>query len=770
LSGTDEKNDKQTDRDKQIPTADFADLSGPDGWLDCYKLLSVLGEGGFAVVYLAEQKEPVKRRVALKVIKPGMDTKQVIARFEAERQALALLEHPNIAHVYDAGTTKTGRPYFVMEYVKGIPVKEHCDRHKLPIEERLNLFLQICEAIQYAHQKGIIHRDIKSSNILVSLEDKNAVPKVIDFGIAKAISQPLTERTLHTELGQLIGTPEFMSPEQAEMTGQDIDTRTDVYSLGVVLYELLTGTLPFDSETLRAGGPDNIRKIIREQDPKPPSTRLRGFTREQLAAVGQSHRVEPHSLHRKIRGDLDWITLKAMDKDRTRRYGSVGEFMADINRHLNCEPVVAGPPSTIYRLRKFIRRNKAVVTGMVAVLIVLVAGIIATTSFAIRAERQRQVSQSVVNFLNNDLLELVDPNKARGQEVSVRYILDGASRNLKGKFKNEPHVEASIRKTLGKTYIKLGEWRLAQPHFERIVTLNRQYLGENDPDTLNAMSMLAQIYLIQVRYEDAQRLSANVLEIRRRRYGEGDPSTLSAVQQLAYIYICQRRYGQAEPLLKEALDTSRRCLGEDHIQTVIAMCGLSNLYYFQGKMDDARSLLVEALEVCENLDGEQREMTMSLTTAVAVQYAQKDRYEEAQAMIARALQICRRTFGEEHQVTLNVMSTQGLLFQMQGRYDEAEQLIVQVLATSRRVLGEEHLLTIKLIERLGLTYIDKGLYVEAEPLLLKYQQIRRERLGENHPLTIASIKTLIRLYEAWDKPEKVKQWRAKLPTNVNENK
>lgn len=390
MSEAEEKNDKQPDKGESVPTASFAGSEkGPGGEIGPYKLLSVLGEGGYGIVYLAERQRPVKRRVALKVIKPGMDTKQVIARFEAERQALALLEHPNIAHVFNAGTTEAGRPYFVMEYVKGVPITEHCDRHKLTIEERLKLFLRVCEAVQHAHQKGIIHRDIKPSNIQVAIEGEQAVPKVIDFGVAKAISQPLTERTLVTEQGQFVGTPEYMSPEQAEMTGQDVDTRTDIYSLGVVLYELLTGVLPFEAKTLREGGVDHIRQVIREEDPKTPSTRLSTISDEESMKVARLRRTDIRTLGRKLHGDLDWITIKAMEKDRTRRYASAGELAADVRRHLNHEPVVAGPPSTVYRMKKFMRRNRASVMTAGVVGAAILVGFIVSTVMYFKAEGLR---------------------------------------------------------------------------------------------------------------------------------------------------------------------------------------------------------------------------------------------------------------------------------------------------------------------------------------------------------------------------------------------
>jgi WD40 repeat protein/serine/threonine protein kinase len=373
-------------------TASLVGMDQPGSQIGRYKLLRVLGEGGFGIVYLAEQQRPMRRQVALKIIKPGMDSTQVIRRFEAERQALALLDHPNVAHVYDAGTTEAGRPYFAMEYVKGVPITEHCDRQKLTIEERLKLFVQVCEAIQHAHQKGIIHRDIKPSNIQVCIQGEQVIPKVIDFGVAKALSQPLTDRTLVTEQGQLIGTPEYISPEQAEMTNQDIDTRSDIYSLGVLLYELLTGTLPFESKTLRRGSLEQMRAVLREEEPKTPSTRVHSLDGQASTKLAKRCQSDAAALRRGLRGDLDWITLKAMEKDRMRRYQTAHALAEDIERHLKQEPVLAGPPGTLYRFQKLVRRNKGVFAGVTVVAAALVIGLTISVVSLIREQQARRVA------------------------------------------------------------------------------------------------------------------------------------------------------------------------------------------------------------------------------------------------------------------------------------------------------------------------------------------------------------------------------------------
>ncbi len=389
-----------------------------------YKLLEKLGEGGGGVVYVAEQTHPVRRRVALKVIKLGMDTKAVIARFEVERQALAMMDHPNIAKVFDAGTTETGRPYFVMELVRGIRITDYCDQNHLPTRQRLDLFIKVCQAIQHAHQKGIIHRDIKPSNLLVTLHDGVPVPKVIDFGIAKATEGRLTDATVYTQLHQFIGTPAYISPEQAEMSGLDIDTRSDIYSLGVLLYELLTGKTPFDAQALMASGIDAMRRTIRENEPVRPSTKLATLQGEELTTTAKRRASDAPKLIHLLQGDLDWIVMKCLEKDRTRRYETANGLAADITRHLNNEPVIARPPSTAYRFQKAFRRNRVVFAATAAIAVALVAGIAASTWQAIRATRAER--EQVRQRLEAEQARERETRMRQQAEVREKIALAGA--------------------------------------------------------------------------------------------------------------------------------------------------------------------------------------------------------------------------------------------------------------------------------------------------------------------------------------------------------
>jgi serine/threonine protein kinase len=705
-----------------------------------YRLLSILSVGGMGIVYLAEQKHPIKRRVAIKVIKPGMDSKRVIARFEAERQALALMDHPNIAQVHDAGTTEAGRPYFVMEHVKGLPITEHCDQYKFTIEERLELFLQVCEAVQHAHQKGIIHRDIKPMNIMVSIEANKSVPKIIDFGIAKALSQPLTERTLVTEQGQMLGTPEYMSPEQVEMTSEDIDTRSDIYSLGVLLYELLTGVLPFESEVLRKGGISQVRKMICEEEPKTPSTRLSRLSREETTELAKSRRAEPGALQRRLRGDLDWITLRAMEKDRTLRYASVGEFGADIVRHLNHEPVVAGPPSTLYRVKKFVRRHKASVTGAAAVMAVLFGGIIVSVLFAARAEYARAEAQAVSDFLLNNVIESLSLWDVRGKEITVRSILDAASQSIDRQFADRPLVEASVRRAVGASYTFLGVYEPAERHFKRVFEIRRAELGAAHQETLISKWHIGWVYWWQGRYDEAEPLLIEALPGLERLLPEEHIERLYCMAVLAWLYNGQGRFSEAEQLFGKGLETVCRVLGEEHEYSPTFMQGLAFSYRMQGRYDKAERLFNKALELSRRVRGEQDFETLGLMNNLGELYRDQGRYDEAEQLLLKALDGKRNFLGEQHSLTLETMVSLARLYHSQGRYEQAESLFVKTMETAQAVLGDEHYCSFLSVSGLGTVYLSQGEYNEAESLLEKSLEIINRLLGEDHPQTLQTIK------------------------------
>jgi len=716
-----------------------------------YKILDILGEGGMGVVYLAEQSEPIKRQVALKLIKLGMDTREVIARFESERQALAVMNHPNVAGVLDAGSTEQGRPYFVMEHVPGIRITEYCDQHCLDTKQRLGLFAQVCHAVQHAHQKGIIHRDLKPSNVLVAVREGRSVPKVIDFGVAKAIQKRLTERTLFTEQGQLIGTPEYMSPEQADTTALDIDTRTDVYSLGVLLYELLAGTLPFEPASLRRAAFGEIQRLIREQEPPRPSTRLSRLG-DESGIVAAKRRTNVASLQRQLRGDLDWITMKAMDKDRTRRYATASELADDIARHLKNEPVLAGPPGTGYRLRKFARRNRGPLIATGIVLLALIAGTVGTTIGLVQAVKARdqaqlqmEMTQSINDFLNNDLLAAVSPEQ-QGKDVRMRDVLDAASKAIEGKFDDAPLIEASVRSTLGSTYEKLGEYDMAEPHRTAALSLRQAELGAEHAGTLAALNNLANLYRKQGRFEEAEPLLVRLLDIRRRELGEEHTDTLISMNNLANLYSNLGRYEKAESLYARALEHRRRILGEEHTDTLIVMNNLAGVYDDLGQFDKAEPLYLKTLEIRRRVLGEEHPHTLVSMNNMAVLYFNQGRLDEAETLSAETLELRRRILGDAHPLTLGSIDLLALVLQRKGRIAEAESLILTALDARRRVLGAEHPDTLNSMNNLAVLYENEGRLDEARALHEETLKHRRALLGNKHVQTMISMNNLGALY------------------------
>jgi len=718
-------------------------MEKPGDQIGRYKLLRVLGEGGMGILYLAEQQYPIRRRVVMKVIKPGMDSRRVIARFEAERQALALLDHPNIAHVYDAGMTEAGRPYFVMEYIKGLPITEYCDHHKLSIEDRIDVFQQVCHAIQHAHQKGIIHRDIKPSNILVCTEQDKAVPKIIDFGVAKAIGQPLTERTLFTEQGQLFGTPEYMSPEQADMANEDIDTRSDIYSLGVLLYVLLTGVLPFDAETLRQGGIDRIRQTICQTDPKTPSTRLTRLG-EEAKKVAENRSTEITTLAKSLHRELEWIPLKAMRKQRSERYRSASELADDIENYRNGEPLSAGPPGTVYRLRKFVRRNRVLVVAAVVVLTVLVAGIVVSTVFAIGQARARTEAQLIADFLENDVLG--SAGKARVGEATVSYILNAASQSLAGKFKDKPLIEASIRLKLGFNWRQIGETDEAEQHFLKAIDIYKQHYGEAHLTTLNTMDYLGYIYEDQGRYRDMERLWTRILKIRQNVYGEEYPA--GTINGLGVALCHLGKYEEAESFFNKALQLEKAWYevgGERFNMFPYLKRNLTRVYTATGRYEEAEQLLLKAIEG-HGWDVEYG-VNIRYSTELANVYREWGKYDKAEPLFNKTLKALRLIKGDEHFLTSLCMYGLARLYVDQDRHKEAEKLFDEALPIARRRLREDHPVTLRFVNALAVLHTKQEQYDEAKKLFNEALKGRRHELGEDHPDTLESKNDLAVLYK-----------------------
>ncbi|MCK4340646.1 MAG: tetratricopeptide repeat protein [Phycisphaerae bacterium] len=690
-----------------------------------FKLLQQIGEGGFGSVYMAEQEEPVRRKVALKIIKPGMDTKQVIARFEAERQALALMDHPNIAQVLDAGATKTGRPYFVMELVKGITITEYCDKNRLATRERLHLFLSVCHAVQHAHQKGIIHRDLKPNNVLVTLHDSRPVPKVIDFGIAKATSQRLTDKTLFTEFRQFIGTPEYMSPDQAGISGLDVDTRTDIYSLGVLLYVLLTGSTPFDAKTLRKASYGEIQRIIREVEPEKPSTRVATLAAEGTE-IGVHRQAEPAALSKLIRGDLDWIVMKAMEKDRTRRYATANELANDIERHLNHEPVLAGPPSVRYKLRKFIQRNRAAVWASSFVAAALVFGLaLATFGFiqatragaALETERdeaqaarveadiareseraQRKLAEAnaetarqeaarfaAVNEFVLQMLASVDPSRALGREVTVRYVLDEAAKRIEeGLLAGQREVEATVRTTIGTTYQALGHYPAAEVHLRAAEAIRTRVLGDEHPDTLRSRSFLADLLESQHKFAEAEALARRTANIQRRVLGAEHADTLTSMNRLGVALGRQGKYAESEQVHRQTLQIRRRVLGHEHIETLRSMVNLGTALYGQRLLSEAESLLRLALDTLRRVLGDEHPDTPQAMNSLGQVLEVQGKHAQAEELFRQTFEIDRRVLGPGHPGTRVPLTNLLRVLRAQGKLDETRPYVAEQIAQRRQ--------------------------------------------------------------------------------------
>jgi non-specific serine/threonine protein kinase/serine/threonine-protein kinase len=626
-----------------------------------------------------------------------MDTRDVIARFETERQALAVMDHPNIAKVFDGGATETGRPYFVMELVRGVPITEYCDKHKLTTRERLELFIQVCQAVQHAHQKGVIHRDLKPTNVLVVVQEDKPIPKIIDFGIAKAIGHRLTERTLFTEQGQLIGTPEYMSPEQAEMSGLDVDTRSDIYSLGIMLYELLVGVLPFDGQDLRSGGIGKIQRIIRETDPPKASSRLSGLDDTQTS-IAEHRKTDPISLCKELKGDLDWIIMKAMEKDRTRRYESANGLTVDIQRYLNNEPILARPPSTGYRLRKFIRRHKMGVMAAVLVAFALVIGVAGLTiglKEAVKAKNealQQTAKVEAINEFLNSMLSSPDPSKD-GRDVKVIDILDNAGEKIGESFKDKQEIEASVRYTLGKTYDAIGVYEKSVAELERALNIQKRILGLDHPDTLNTMNSLSTVFIRMGKYAEAESILRETVSRRKQVLGAEHQQTIISMHNLGVVYYYQGKFKEAESVGRETLEVRKKVLGENHPDTIFSLENLAIALSGQEKRKEAEKIYSEAKEKATRIFGSNHPTTLRIMHNLACELNHLKKYQESETLFLETLEKQKKVFGPDHPDTIITMANLADLLNNMARFHEAETLSREALEKEKRVFGIDHPLT-----------------------------------------------------------------------------
>lgn len=759
-----------------------------------YSLVEVLGEGGFGTVFRAEQEAPIRRTVALKLLKPGMDTREVVRRFKAERQALALMDHPNIATALDAGATVAGRPYFVMELVQGAPLTEFCDQQRLGLTERLDLMIEVCNAVQHAHQKGIIHRDLKPSNLLVTHGDGRPAPKIIDFGVAKAIDPRRAGQTLMTASQQLVGTPAYMSPEQARPVGGDVDTRSDIYSLGVILYELITGVLPYDRRAIREATLSEFQQMVLEHCPPRPSTRLsRLAEHESLAGEQGAHSldeiaalrgVSPRGLRTRLRGDLDWIVMKCLEKDRERRYAAAGDLARDLERHQRNEPVLAGPPSARYRVQKFVQRHRGAVLATCSVALALILGLaLAISGFvsaesarqlaekrrleavdhALRAETEARKAQAVNEFLQKMLASANPRERAAGDDVTVRQVLREASARLSdGSLAEQPEIEAAVRMTVGAAHRELAQYAEAEAQFRRAIELRERLHGRGSVEFADALCGLAAVQELNDQHEDSERHFREALAINRAKRRPTDREFIVNLSDLATSLNSRKRFAEAEALNREALAAARLAGGDSNPDLADPLNNLGLTLSALGRIAEAEACFREALQINQAQAGRQLPAIATNLDNLATALVALSRPDEAEAVYHEALQIREALFGDSHpDVAYTLHNLAALQFALKRDLAGIEALLRRAYEILKRIDGLAHLDTLTVLDSLVSVVGVSGKLRDAESLLLEAWSSVEPSTALPDSARYRLAARLGQLYDALDLQEQAQAWHSR---------
>ncbi len=767
-------------------------------WIGPYKLLQKIADGGMGSVWMAQQESPIRRRVAIKIIRPELDSRQIFARFDAERQALAIMSHPNIARVLDAGTADDGRPYFAMELVQGIPLTSYCDNNELTIRQRLELFLPVCQAVQHAHQKGIIHRDLKPSNILVTLYDGRPVPKVVDFGLAKALDHrsKLTDQTLYTEFGQVVGTLQYMSPEQAEMNSLDIDTRSDIYSLGVMVYELLTGSTPIERKTIDKNAVLQVLQSIRETDPPRPSLRL-SESADVIEGISSHRKIEPKRLSQMVQGDLDWIVMKALEKDRSRRYPTATSLAEDLERYLQSKPIVARPPSFSYLLSKFFVKHRNACLAAIAMLVLLVFGLIGTSIGLWQADSERRaanianqqtkeakkeqerqrieadknatraiVAEGVAKQRASDLQRIVELQKLQLTSIDIQSMATQLEAILAEKFevakkgitKDSSSDSTSFQELSAKlNFVDISRAVLQKSIFDPYVDLiEAKYLDQPEV-AISVLNTISKIENDLGLHEASLRPSRLAFEQANEKFGKQHSQTLQLMSGLSLYLAAAGKRSEAESLCEETLKLRRSKLGDSHPDTLHSMNDLAGLLLDRGKLDEAEELFSKTLEGRRIQLGLEDPDTIMSVNNMGGMMQMRGKFDEAEKYYRTALDARRRLLGNENYETLMSINNLGFATRKLSRWAEAEQLFREGLETSRRVLGNDHPMTAFFASNMGFLLRDQSRWNDSEPYFREAYELRKRVLGEKHPDTLIAMNNVASIYEILDRNEEAEE-------------